>query len=52
MKKLTFITMLVAIAFLAACDIIDDPQITKIETSIIQKNKDNYQITKQLIEQK
>lgn len=43
MKKLTFITMLVAIAFLVACDIIDDPQITKIETSIIQKNKDNYQ---------
>lgn len=43
MKKLTFITMLVAIAFLAACDIIDDPQITKIKTSIIQKNKDNYQ---------
>lgn len=39
MKKLTFITMLVAIAFLAACDIIDDPQIIKIKTSIIQKKQ-------------
>ena len=43
MKRLTFITMLVLTVFLTACDIINDPQITKIKTSIVEKNKDNYQ---------
>lgn len=43
MKRLIFITMLLSTALFAGCDIIDNLQITKIKTSVIEKNKDNYQ---------
>lgn len=45
MKRLTFITMLLSTVLLAGCDELNepDPQITKVKTTVIEKNKDNYQ---------
>ena len=45
MKRLTFIIMLLSTVLLAGCDELNklDPQITKVKTTVIEKNKDNYQ---------
>lgn len=45
MKRLTFIMMLLSTVLLAGCDELNepDPQITKVKTTVIEKNKDNYQ---------
>lgn len=45
MKRLSIILILAAATLLAGCDELNepDPQITKVKTTVIEKNKDNYQ---------
>lgn len=45
MKRLSIILILASATLLAGCDELNepDPQITKVKTTIIEKNKDNYQ---------
>lgn len=53
MKRLSIILILASATLLAGCDELNepDPQITKVKTTIIEKNKDNYQtVTKAEIE--
>ena len=53
MKRLSIILILASATLLAGCDELNepDPQITKVKTTIIEKNKDNYQtVTKTEIE--
>lgn len=45
MKRLSIILILASATLLAGCDELNepDPQITKVKTTLIEKNKDNYQ---------
>lgn len=45
MKRLSIILILASATLLAGCDELNepDPQITKVKTTVIEKNKDNYQ---------